>query len=142
MVELAADRLVLVDGGTAKPYDGNMEDYIDFILGRNQSKSDKPGAGKDGKDKGSAQDRKARAAAREDYRALKKKQSQAENAVARLQAELAHIDRAMFEPAKALPEHAKLTMSDLSQRRATLAKELAQAEESWLLAGEALEGAE
>ncbi len=141
MVELAADRLVLVDGGTAKSYDGNMEDYIDFILGRNQSKSDKPSAGKD-KDKGSAQDRKARAAAREDYRALKKKQSQAENAVARLQAELAHIDRAMFEPAKALPEHAKLTMSDLSQRRSTLARELEQAEETWLLAGEALESAD
>ena len=32
MVELTADRLVLVDNGTAKEYAGSMEDYIAFVL--------------------------------------------------------------------------------------------------------------
>ena len=32
MVELTADRLVLVDSGTAKEYAGSMEDYIAFVL--------------------------------------------------------------------------------------------------------------
>ncbi len=51
MVELTADRLVLVDNGTAKEYSGSMEDYIDFVLGTGQPKKDgeaKPKKGKSG----------------------------------------------------------------------------------------------
>src|ERR687890_831220 len=32
MLELTADRLVLVDGGTARDYPGSLEDYTDLIL--------------------------------------------------------------------------------------------------------------
>ena len=140
MAELVADRLVLVDGGTAKPFDGSIEDYIDFILGRNQPKAE--GASEpQAKGGGAQQDRKARAAARETYKALQKAQNEAEKRVAKLQAELAQIDRAMFEPASAAPEFAKLTMGDLAQRRARVAQALEEAELAWLEAGEALEGA-
>jgi ATP-binding cassette subfamily F protein 3 len=52
MVELTADRLVLVDGGLAQPYDGSMEDYIDFVLGRNQPKADASAKGDGGKGEG------------------------------------------------------------------------------------------
>jgi len=63
MVELTADRLVLVDGGTAREYAGSMEDYIDFILGRNQPRDGASGdGGGGGKGKGGKQDRKASAA--------------------------------------------------------------------------------
>ncbi|OYW50903.1 MAG: glycosyl transferase family 1 [Novosphingobium sp. 28-62-57] len=133
MAELVADRLVLVDGGTAKPFDGSIEDYIDFILGRNQPKTDAAGAPV------VKQDKKARAAARDAYKALQKAQGEAEKRVAKLQAEIARYDRAMFEPASAAPDLAKLNMSDLSQRRGKLAKELEEAEAAWLAAGEALE---
>ena len=34
MVEATADRLVLVDRGTAKEFAGSLDDYTDFILGR------------------------------------------------------------------------------------------------------------
>ena len=37
MVELTADRLVLVDQGTAREYDGSLEDYMAFILSANGS---------------------------------------------------------------------------------------------------------
>ena len=47
MVELTADRLVLVDGGTASEYPGSIEDYIDFVLGRNQRKDRAPKSKKD-----------------------------------------------------------------------------------------------
>jgi ATP-binding cassette subfamily F protein 3 len=34
MLEVTADRLVLVDGGTAQGiFDGSIDDYTDFILG-------------------------------------------------------------------------------------------------------------
>jgi ATP-binding cassette subfamily F protein 3 len=138
MVELVADRLVLVDGGTAKPYDGDIENYIDFILGRNQPKTGQSGQPKE---KGTSQDRKARAMARDEFKALKKKQTDAESAVNKIQAELAQVDRAMFEPSAAIPALAKLPMSELSQRRGKLAQELEKAEEAWMLAGEKLEAA-
>lgn len=138
MAELVADRLVLVDGGTAKPFDGSIEDYIDFILGRNQPKTE-GGSGDTQAKGGGAQDRKARAAARDAYKALQKAQAAAEKHVAKLQAELAQIDRAMFEPGSAAPEFAKLTMGELSQRRSKVAQALEEAELAWLEAGEALE---
>jgi ATP-binding cassette, subfamily F, member 3 len=132
MVELTADRLVLVDGGTAREYAGNMEEYIDFILGRNLPKTE-------AKPKGTKLDRKAAAQAREEARAAKKKVSEAEAKIARLQQEGSDIDRAMFDPASALPALAKLTMSELVQRRAAVTAAAERAEAEWLQASEQLE---
>ncbi|WP_235890461.1 ABC-F family ATP-binding cassette domain-containing protein [Sandaracinobacter neustonicus] len=42
MLELAADRLVLVDSGTATEFSGSLDDYTDFILGRKPKGADKP----------------------------------------------------------------------------------------------------
>jgi len=137
MVELTADRLVLVDGGMAVEYPGSIEDYIDFVLGRNQPKGDD-----DSKPKVSKKDRKANAAAREELRVLKKAVTDAEARVAKLQAQISMHDRAMFDPASAAPDLAKLAMGELSRRRGALAEELEGAEADWLLAGEKLEAAQ
>ena len=134
MVELTADRLVLVDGGTAKEYAGSVEDYIDFILGRNQ-----PRGNGDAKVKGTKQDRKATAKAREDLRVLKKQVSETEARMAAVQAQLSAIDHAMFDPASAVADLAKLTMGELSRRRGTVAAELEAAEAEWLAASTALD---
>lgn len=139
MVELTADRLVLVDGGTAKEYPGSIEDYIDFVLGRNQPKDASAG---DGKAKGGKQDRRASAQAREELRALKKKLTEAETQLTKTQALLSEIDRAMFDPASARADLAKLKMGELSIRRGKVAAELEAAELAWLDAGEALEAAQ
>src|SRR3546814_21134837 len=42
MLELTADRLILVDDGTACEYDGSMDDYVDMILGRGTGKGGPP----------------------------------------------------------------------------------------------------
>jgi ATP-binding cassette subfamily F protein 3 len=42
MLELAADRLVLVDSGTAREFAGSLDDYTDFILGRKAKGAEKP----------------------------------------------------------------------------------------------------
>jgi ATP-binding cassette subfamily F protein 3 len=132
MVELTADRLVLVDEGTATDYPGSIEDYIDFVLGRNQPKQD-------ARPKGEKKDRKAAARSREEARLARKEVSEAEAAIARLQGETSRIDRAMFDPASADAELARLTMSELSRRRADLTSELERAEELWVRASERLE---
>src|SRR6187549_3792159 len=113
MVELTADRLVLVDDGTATDYAGSIEDYIDFVLGRNQPKAA-------ARPKGDKKDRKAAARAREDARQIGKDIADAEAAIARLQARASSIDRAMFDPASAEPALRTLTIGELARQRAEL----------------------
>jgi ATP-binding cassette, subfamily F, member 3 len=132
MVELTADRLVLVDDGTASDYAGSMEDYIDFVLGRNQPKGD-------ARSKGEKKDRKAAAEAREAARLASKEVAAAEAVIAKLQTRASAIDQAMFAPDAATPDLRNLTMSELSRRRAEVTSELAQAEQQWLIASERLE---
>ncbi len=134
MVELTADRLVLVEDGGATDYPGSIDDYIDFVLGRNQPKGE-------GKTRQPKADRKAEARAKEEARELKKKAAEAEAASARLAALCSALDRAMFDPAAAAPEFASLPMSELARRRAKLAADLELAEARWVEASEMLEQA-
>jgi ATP-binding cassette subfamily F protein 3 len=131
MIELTADRLVLVDGGTASEYPGSIEDYIDFVLGRNQQ----TGSGTVKKD------RKADARAREDARRARRDLTQTEAAIARLQAQVSAIDRAMFDPATAASELAGLTVGDLARRRQGIADEIEALEAQWVSLSEQLEKA-
>jgi ATP-binding cassette subfamily F protein 3 len=132
MVELTADRLVLVENGAAVDYPGSIDDYIDFVLGRNQPKAE-------AKPKAIKVDRRAAANSRNEAIALKRVASDAEAESARLAAQCSAIDRAMFDPAGAEPDLASLPMSELSRRRAKLGAALALAEARWLEASEQLE---
>ncbi|WP_293884377.1 ABC-F family ATP-binding cassette domain-containing protein [Sphingomonas sp.] len=130
MLELTADRLVLVDSGTATEYSGSLDDYVDMILGKNQpkvAKVDKKG------------DRKAAAAARERDQLLRAAVKVAEGEMAKLTAERSAIERAMFDPAIAEPHHARLSMTDLMKLRASVAERLEAAEVKWVQASEGLE---
>jgi ATP-binding cassette subfamily F protein 3 len=134
MVELTADRLVLVEDGGATDYAGSIDDYIDFVLGRNQPKGE-------GKAKQPKVDKKAASKAREELRALKRQAADAEAASAKLAALSSALDRAMFDPGSAEPELASLPMSELSRRRKQIALDLAAAEARWIEYSERLEQA-
>ena len=130
MVELTADRLVLVEDGTAREYTGSIEDYIDFVLGRNQPRGD--GGAKPKRDKrASAKDREAARLARSSVTATEK-------AVARLQNRLAALDMALADPAGG----GEASPTDLLRERAAVVTELEMAEIQWIEAQESLERAE
>src|SRR5262249_16551090 len=105
MLEMTADRLVLVDQGTAKEYDGSIDDYIRFVLTGDAKAADKEIAKLNKKDA-----RKANAEAREKYNFLKKRAKEAESELGKLTAQRSAIDRAMFDPSTAEAALAKLTM--------------------------------
>jgi len=134
MIELTADRLVLVENGGASEYAGSVDDYIDLVLGRNQ-----PQEGAKAKPK--KLDRKAAARAKEEARQLRKAAAEAEAESARLMAQRSAIERAMFDPAGAPAELTSLPMSELSRRRATIAAQIEAAEARWVEASELLEQA-
>ena len=134
MLEMTADRLVLVDQGTAREFDGSIDDYTAFVLGK-----DSGSAGGGSSKANRKNDKRAAAEAREKAAALRKEASAAEKEVVRLTADRSAIDRTMFDPASADPRFAKLTMSQLMKRRADISEALDHAEARWLAASEALE---
>ncbi|MDF2603246.1 MAG: transporter ATP-binding protein [Sphingomonas sp.] len=132
MVELTADRLVLVDGGTAREFDGTLDDYTAFILAK-EPKSEGKAKGKD--------DRKAFAEKRENDKAWRKSAKEAEAEIARLASERDAIDHAMANPASAPKELYGFNTGQLLKRRAQVVERLEAAEARWLEATEALEAA-
>jgi ATP-binding cassette subfamily F protein 3 len=136
MVELTADRLVLVDHGTATEYSGSLDDYTDMILGRNGQGGE---AGGNGSKQNKKEARRAAAEAREQGQALRKAAKAAEAEMAKLEARRTELDRAMFDPAHASPEDSKRTMGELMKLRAEISARLDAAEARWISANEELE---
>jgi ATP-binding cassette subfamily F protein 3 len=134
MLELTTDRLVLVDGGTAREYPGSLDDYTDLILGRNQEGGDRPAARGNRKD-----ERRAQAEARAHGQSLRRSAQAAEAEIAKLEKRKTEIERAMFDPAAAAAEDARRTMSELMKLHAATEAGLADAERRWLEASEAME---
>ena len=129
MLELTADRLVLVDDGTATEFSGTLDDYTDMILGKPPK----------GEKRDKKADRKAEAQQREKGQALRNAVKTAEVELARLTTERSAIERAMFDPASAAPHLTSLTMTDLMKRRADIEAKLEAAEARWVEASEELE---
>ncbi len=142
MLEMTADRLVLVDGGTAREFDGSIEDYIAFVLAKDPAAPGKAGGNGDSKGLNKKDQRKAAAEARERNKELRARARQAETDLEKLVAGRTAIEQAMFDPSAALPALAKLTMTELMKRRADLETRIEAAEAAWLEASEAMETTE
>ena len=140
LLELTADRLVLVADGTAKDYAGSLDDYRDLVLGRGAEAA--PDAAKESARASRRDERRRAAGTRAQRQALRKAVEEAEIEVKHLSSQRTEIDRALFEPANANGAHKGATMSDLMKKRADIERALAKAEARWLAASEALEEAE
>ncbi|MEN3748699.1 ABC-F family ATP-binding cassette domain-containing protein [Sphingomonas sp. HF-S3] len=134
MLEMTADRLVLVDSGTARDFDGSIEDYIKFVLAKEPQGEGKSEAKANRKDA-----RRAAAEARERGNAMRKAAKAAEAELASLNEQRSAVDRAMFDPSSADASLTKLTMTDLMKRRAALDARIGEAEAAWMEASEAVE---
>ncbi len=143
LVEACADRLWIVRGGTVQSYDGDMESYRELLLSeRSTGRARNTQPARNGGDASgpSRQDARRLAAERRAGLApLRKIMQSAEKKIEQLTAEITRRDAALADPelyAKD-PERAK----KLVMERGQLAKDLAGAEEAWLVATEAYEAA-
>jgi ATP-binding cassette subfamily F protein 3 len=136
MLEMTADRLLLVHDGTAREFDGSIDDYIGFVLG-GDSKS--PGRA-DKVNKKEA--RRLAAEEREKGAKLRRSARESEAELLRLTTMRNAVERAMFDPSAADSALSQLTMTELMKRRASIQREIEAAETAWLEASEALEGNE
>ena len=133
LVELVADRLWLVADGAVSSFDGDMEDYRNFLLER---------AGPVARDTGPAKrdDRRERAEARAALAPLRERVKQIEKLLEKLRLEDGLIERKLADP----EFYAKRRPADIAwanTRRAAIAREVEALEEEWLALGEKLEAA-
>jgi ATP-binding cassette subfamily F protein 3 len=136
LVELVADRLWLVEDGTVKPFEDDLDGYRRRLLARDEP----PARQRDGEAAGNGQRRAGRRDAAERRLALqplRRTARQAEAAAARLAAEQQALDQTLAAPGAFDGRGAAL--ADALKRRAELARRLAAAEAEWLAAEAAIE---
>ncbi|MCW2245782.1 ATP-binding cassette subfamily F protein 3 [Azospirillum fermentarium] len=137
LVELTADRLWLVDGGTCQPFDGDLEDYKKLLLDKARGeRADARGAdaGPSRKDQ-----RRASAEARAALAPLKRTVTDAEKRVTKLSGDKAKIEAKLADPALYTGPADALTK--LQIELGSVQKKLAEAEDAWLTAADAYEAA-
>ena len=127
---LIADRLVLVDNGTAKEFDGSLEDYRDMVLGASSSRSER------GVKSTAPADRKeARRLAAEAEDRAKAARKIAKEAEAELKSLLRRRDE--IDAALSSPRSNGSSTGALIKSRAEVERQVAATEERWLEASEA-----
>ncbi len=140
LLEMTADRLVLVADGRAEEFAGSLDDYRDLLLGRGPRKTDDIANEKKARSGNRKDERRAAAQARERTKHLRAAAREAEKGMALLTEQRKEIDRAMFDPDGASEAYQGKSMSDLMKLRGDVEKKLERAEVVWLEASEALEG--
>ena len=136
LVELTADRLWLVADGTAKEYDGSLDDYRRQILSRSSGERDTEAPAPRVNRK---EARRAAAKAREQTSALRKEVQKTEKLVEQLSRERSELDHALFHPEE---ETSGKPATELMKKRADIERRLERAEAAWLEAQHKLEAAE
>ncbi|MDP6175250.1 MAG: ATP-binding cassette domain-containing protein, partial [Rhodospirillales bacterium] len=133
IIELTADRFWLIDEGRVRPYEGDLDDYRTLLLAGNgngrPSGGIEGGARENGGGLNKKQRRQEAAARRQGLSALKKKLSNAEKTVHRLEKERNVLRQAMADPK--LYEGGGDQPAVLQYQLGTLEKDLKSAEDAW-----------
>ena len=135
LLGLIADRLLLIDGGTANEFDGSLDDYRESVL--TTAKAQPTGGGKSEKPEQWERDRRLATEARERHQALRKQASQAEAELNLLWQKRAEIDALLAAPDR----NGGPQVSELMKTRAEIERALASAEHRWLETSEEAERA-
>jgi ATP-binding cassette subfamily F protein 3 len=138
LLRSTADALWLVDEARVAPFDGDLDDYRDWVLARSRGEADAPSA--------STHDRRAvrRAEAQARQRAFERRKPLADR-LARIEREIDALSQeknqldAWLASTDAYADDARSTLVERLARAGDLAWRLARLEEEWLEVGEAIE---
>ena len=133
LLGLIADRLVLVDNGTAKEFDGSLDDYRDLVLG--EKRTEERARSSPQADRKEA--RRLAAEASELAKAARKLAATAEAELKLLWKRRDEIDAALASP----QSNGGKPVGELLKARAEVERQVVAAEQRWLEASEAAEQA-
>jgi ATP-binding cassette, subfamily F, member 3 len=137
LLDLVADRLWLVADGTARPFDGDLDDYERQVLDGGGSGDGARRTEPEPEHGGRRAARRLAAERRRELEPLRQKARRAEEMVARLIKEREALDRALAQ--QETPRSNGLALSEVLKRRAELVRLIERAETDWLAAEEAIE---
>ena len=137
LLEACADRLWLVQSGTVKPFDGDLDDYRRRVLSESGADTAPPAKSASRPDPAAA--RRAAAEKRAETAPLRKRVTKAEADLANLTRQLNKLDATLADGDLFARDPARAT--ELSKTRANVVAAIAKAEEEWLAASEALQTA-
>ena len=135
LLRATCDELWLVDNGRVAPFDGDLDDYADW-LARSRA-AEKPAAEKPAR----REERAAQATVKSDLatrRAMAKEVERLERQLALWQQELAEVEASLADPALYAGDEAR-RIDGLTQRQALLTQNIEAAESRWLEIHEQLE---
>ena len=130
LIRAVSDELWLVADGTARPFDGDLEDYKAWAEARSQSEASAA--------RPQAEKLRPQAAPKPNRKVLQSKQAKLNAALTAAQAEMATVNSQLADPAT----YSRLSREEISRlnaMHATLEKKIAELEESWLELEMALE---
>ena len=130
LIEATVDRLWLVNDGTVKAFEGDIEDYRGLIVQSGKGKDEREKAAAGGETANKADQRKANADRRAQYAPLKKKINEIESLTGKLHKRIELLDAELADPA--LYEKSPAKAAEKARLRSEAAQELAAAEERWL----------
>jgi len=136
LVELVADRLWLVEDGTVRPFEDDLEAYRRRLLDRDEAVAERADGVAPGRDPRRAA-RRGGAERRLALEPLRRTARQAERAAAQLAAEQRALDDKLAVPGAFGGQDGALTAA--LKRRAELTRLIAEAEAQWLAAETAIE---
>src|SRR5262249_43835562 len=137
LLRAVADELILVDGGRAAPFDGDLEDYARWFLTVASPAQEAEIAAKPG-----AEQKKQR---KREEAERRNRLSPLRAEVARCEARLGELERRRQELETELAnpdvygEHAKQRLQELLKSQTQLRRDLHASEEAWLAASEKLD---
>ena len=144
LLRSVCDRFVLVAAGRAEPFDGDLDDYARWLTEHRRQPALSAGTALVMK-KDSAverrQQRQLEAERRKRLKPLRDEVSQCEQSLQRLQKEQAVLQARLADAAIYSAEN-KSALNELLADQTRVKKQLAEVEEQWLAAAEALESAE
>ncbi|OHC76538.1 MAG: glycosyl transferase family 1 [Rhodospirillales bacterium RIFCSPLOWO2_12_FULL_58_28] len=139
LIELVSDRLWLVDDGTCKTFDGDLDDYRNLLLEkRRQGRREQRNGNQSTANRKDA--RRERAKARADNAVMRKTAKDAEKQLEKLNRQKAALEARLADPAVFGGPTGELQA--LGIKLADLNKTIAGTEQAWLATLEALEGEE
>ncbi|MEK9661021.1 MAG: ABC-F family ATP-binding cassette domain-containing protein [Alphaproteobacteria bacterium] len=137
IVELTADRLLLVADGGVKPYDGDIDDYRRLLLGQRKAAEPADNAVRGERREDRRDDRRAAAARRRELAPLRDKTKTAEKLLDRLTDARERLNAALADPKTHSGNGAVVV--ELQKQLAEVDRQIVTAEETWLTLQERLE---
>ncbi len=131
VISLTADRFWLIEKGGVAPFDGDLDDYRSYLLGRDKEEPKTSQTnGSSGATNGKKERRRRAAEERASVANLKKKRTDATARVDRLESEKASLQTALADPQLYAGENSELVA--LQVKLGQVEKELAEAETIWM----------